>query len=737
MPKPSYESSPGLRLYSTAAYVVLCLLAIGIGCASAKNLIFTTIHETGKSFDTRSVPTTPEWQTQPSGTAEVLLGVSFTDINKGYAVGTNGVIRVTSDGGSTWTAQASGTSRFLRDVYFSDATHGVIVGESGLILKTTDGTTWIQQTSGTIEHLVHVHFLNNSVGMASGQGGVILKTTDGGVTWTVQSSGTNVELPGVYLMDVNTAIAVGFAGTILRTTNGGTSWASVSVPGFTFDLRSVHFSGTTGVAVSMGGRILKSTDGGQSWASVSSGTSNNLFAVQFRNASTVYAVGNARVLVSIDAGSSWSPATTAPFGSDLYGVVFNATKGWTVGQNGLILHAADLPAATTVQFEGGNYTVTEGCVAAIITLTRTGDATGTTTVDFLCSDGSALQRSDYSIASGTLTFTPNQTIGTFRVSATEDAYVESNETLNVTLNNVTGGSLGAQNTATVTIEDNDTVNPPMAQPIDDTATFVCQHYHDFLSREPDAGGFDFWKGQITQCGADQACIRIKRLDVSNAFFFELEFQQTGAYVFRLYRAAYGNDQPFPNPSTSDPAEARKLPSYGVFSRDRAKVIGGSSLSAKQADLANAFVRRSEFLVKYPATLVTAEQFVDALLATIQTDLEVNLSSQRDALIALYQNSGGRGAVMYRLADDNAQTNPVNNRPLIDAEYNRAFVTTQYFGYLRRNPDIGGLLFWLGQVNSAPLRDVAKQHAMVCSFITSAEYQLRFSSVLTHSNNECE
>ena len=74
---------------------------------------------------------------------------------------------------------------------------------------------------------------------------------------------------------------------------------------------------------------------------------------------------------------------------------------------------------------------------------------------------------------------------------------------------------------------------------------------------------------------------------------------------------------------------------------------------------------------------------------------------------------------YRLAGDNEQGNPINNRAFIDAEYNRAFVFTQYAGYLRRNSDIGGFLFWLGQVNGAPLRDVARQHAMVCSFVTSA------------------
>jgi hypothetical protein len=221
--------------------------------------------------------------------------------------------------------------------------------------------------------------------------------------------------------------------------------------------------------------------------------------------------------------------------------------------------------------------------------------------------------------------------------------------------------------------------------------------------------------------------------VSNAFFFELEFQQTGAYVYRLYRAAFGNNQPFPNPDGSNPTEAHKLPSYAVFVADRARVRGGAGLAQSQVDLANAFVQRPEFLARYPVFL--GEGFVDAVLATITNEIGADITSQRNALITLF-NSGGRGAVIYRLADDNLTTNPVNNRAFIDAEYNRAFVATQYFGYLRRNSDIGGFLFWLGQVNSGALRDTMKQHAMVCSFITSAEYQQRFSSVVSHSNAEC-
>jgi YVTN family beta-propeller protein len=297
----------------------------------------------------------------------------------------------------------------------------------------------------------------------------------------------------------------------------------------------------------------------------------------------------------------------------------------------------------------------------------------------------------------------------------------------------TGVPVGAGRRNSIDRNENNVLNgdePLTPNALDTAQFFVWQHYRDFLNRDPDQSGLDYWTGQITQCGNDPSCVHNKRVDVSNAFFFELEYQQTAAYVLRLYRAAYGNNQPSPNPDGSNQTEAKKLPSYATFAPDRALVIGGSSLAQSQLDLANAFVQRPEFLNKYPTSLTPA-QFVDALLLNIMTDSGADLALQRDALIAL----GSRGAVLYRLADDN-QTNPINNRAFIDAEYNRAFVFSQYAGYLRRDSDIGGFLFWLNQVNNAPLRDVAKQHAMVCSFITATEYQLRFGPSVTRSNRDC-
>jgi hypothetical protein len=408
----------------------------------------------------------------------------------------------------------------------------------------------------------------------------------------------------------------------------------------------------------------------------------------------------------------------------------------TAGANFMAFTNSVPPPAASIKFSSDNYQVVEGAASATITVTRAGDTSNQASVDYSTSNATARQSRDYAAATGTLSFAAGQSSRSFNVLITDNVYVDGNRTINLNLSNPKGAPLVSPISAVFTIADNDTASPT-ANPIDESQFFVRQHYADFLSRSPDPNGMAFWVDQINQCGTDQACIKRKRNDVSNAFYYELEYQQTGSYVYRLYRAAFGNDQPFPNPAAdvNHPGEERKVVSYQAFVQDRSRVVGGANLAQKQLDLANAFVQRGEFLAKYPLTL-DGPAFVDAVLLTIKNDLGADLTSQRQDLINLFTSSG-RGGVLYRLADDNIQTNPINNRALVDAEYNRAFVATQYFGYLRRDPDMAGLLFWLGQVNTAPLRDVAKQHAMVCSFITSTEYQQRFSSVVTHSNAECQ
>jgi uncharacterized delta-60 repeat protein len=388
------------------------------------------------------------------------------------------------------------------------------------------------------------------------------------------------------------------------------------------------------------------------------------------------------------------------------------------------LFGEDLPPPAT-QFSAANYTVNENIGAATITVNRTGNTSLAGTVEFLTSDGTAQQRSDYTVSSGVLNFAPGESSKTFTVLIVDDAYVEGNETINLTLSNPTGGGgLGSPNSATLTIVDNDS-GMPNSNPIDEAQFFVRLNYYDFLNRLPDQGGFDFWTGQITQCGADINCINSRRIGVSAAFFVELEFQESGAYVYRLYRAAFGNNQPFPNPDTMPPGGsvlASHIPAYAKFLPDRARVVGGASLEEGKLDFANQFAQRAEFIARYPSSQTPA-QFVDAALATVQTASGVTFTAAERQDFINEATNNGRGAMLKRLGD---------NAALRQAEYNRAFVLTQYFGYLRRDPDMAGYNFWLGVINGQP----QNIRGMVCAFLTSTEYQQRFSSVVTRGNNLC-
>jgi hypothetical protein len=380
-------------------------------------------------------------------------------------------------------------------------------------------------------------------------------------------------------------------------------------------------------------------------------------------------------------------------------------------QDAFVTKISDPPApvTSTIQFGQATYDVTEDITSVAVNVTRTGDTSTAANVDYATNDGTALQRTDYTIALGTLRFAAGETEKTLNILVNEDSYVESLETFTIALSNPTGNaSLGATPTATVRITDDAT--EPSTNVIDDSPIFVGQHYHDFLNRQADAGGMAYWTNEITRCGSNQACINSRRIGVSAAFFIEMEFQDRGAFIHYLYRASLG-----------------RRPTYLEFTRDRSFLPAGANLAADMQILATDFVQRAEFTGKYALGL-SRDGFVDALLLNVQQTSGVNLTSRRNELLAEYDTGGNqtqsRARVLLKL---------IGYTEYKGAEYNRAFVLSQYFAYLRRDPDESGYLFWLNVLNN---NVPGNYRALVCAFITSAEYQTRFSAVVTHSNAEC-
>jgi uncharacterized repeat protein (TIGR01451 family) len=360
-------------------------------------------------------------------------------------------------------------------------------------------------------------------------------------------------------------------------------------------------------------------------------------------------------------------------------------------------------AANSVEFGATSFAVNEGQGAATVTVTRLGNTASPVSIDYATGDSTANNRTDYITASGRLQFAAGETVKSFEVSIVDDLYVEGNERINLTLSNPGGGAfLGSPFSAVITILDNDTT-PPVSNPLDGAQYFVRQQYLDFLNREPDLGGLGFWTNEITRCGSNQSCINSRRIAVSAAFFIEQEFQDTGGFVYRLYKGSLG-----------------RQPNYAEFTLDRSKVIAGANLAANKDALAAEFVTRPEFLQIYPLTMTNA-QFVNKLFDTAGlTPFTAERQQQIDAM-----NAGKTRAQVVR---DVIEIPAFKSR-----ELNPSFVLMQYFGYLRRDADPGGYAFWLDILNN---REPNNYLGMVCAFVTSSEYQQRFSSVVTRRDSEC-
>ncbi|HKO95612.1 MAG TPA: PQQ-dependent sugar dehydrogenase [Pyrinomonadaceae bacterium] len=360
-------------------------------------------------------------------------------------------------------------------------------------------------------------------------------------------------------------------------------------------------------------------------------------------------------------------------------------------------------ANNSLQISASSFSVAENVGSAAIVVSRTGNSAGAVTVNYATSDTAGLQecnvvngvgssRCDYATTLGTLYFAPGEASKTIFVPIVDDAYAEGNEILTITLTNPSGATLGAMTTATITIQDNETVNG--TNPIDGNDFFIRQQYIDFLGREPDPGGLAGWRNVLVNCGITVAppCDRI---EVSAGFFRSEEFQSRGYFIYRFFSAL------------------GRIPVSEEFYPDFAKVSGfltTDQLEANKAAYVNEVMARADFQTKYGSTLNNPTSYVEALLQTVGLPSHPSKQSWINTLTAS-NTTTTRGQVLRQL---------VESVEVYNKYYNEAFVIMQYFGYLRRTAD-ASYLSWINTMNQTG----GDYRIMINGFMNSAEYRRRF------------
>ncbi|MCM3872108.1 MAG: DUF4214 domain-containing protein, partial [Pyrinomonadaceae bacterium] len=209
-------------------------------------------------------------------------------------------------------------------------------------------------------------------------------------------------------------------------------------------------------------------------------------------------------------------------------------------------------------------------------------------------------------------------------------------------------------------------------------------------------------------------------------------QDTGYFVERLYKSSYGDATGM---STNGGAHTLPVPivRFSEFLPDTQEIGQGvivgqpgweAVLEANKVAFTERFVQRSRFTTAYANTLTPA-QFVDMLFANAGV---VPTPAQRQAAIDEF---GGAGTSANAAARGRALRLVSENGTLVSAEFNRAFVLMQYFGYLRRNPNVApdadhtGFDFWLTKLNQ--FGGNFQNAEMVKAFLVSSEYRSRFGT----------
>ena len=245
-----------------------------------------------------------------------------------------------------------------------------------------------------------------------------------------------------------------------------------------------------------------------------------------------------------------------------------------------------------------------------------------------------------------------------------------------------------------------------ANPLQNNGFFVRQHYLDFLFREPDQSGFNAWVGVLNRCDAAPApdCDRVT---VSSSFFRSQEFQLKGYFVYRFYKLLLN-----------------RLPTYGEIIPDMISVTGATSTEVfqRRAAYANNWVQRAAFVNLYGK--LDNASFVNTLmdrygLQTINTpdpnspDSGAKIVLSRADLAGRLNTGSLTRAQVVRAI--------VESDEVFALEFNPAFVAMQYFGYLKRDPDMSGYNAWLDYLNTHP----GDFRTMVNGFVNSNEYRSRF------------
>ena len=300
------------------------------------------------------------WQQASVPTRRMLTAIFFSDTQRGWAVGHDGLILMTADGGEHWTLQRDGLAdqklinqRSLQSAQaaLEQARQALLqVGDDGDLeavqMELEDRELDLEDARAVLEEplnappLLDVFFVDELRGVAVGAFNTFLRTTDGGVNW--EDASDLLDNPDEFHLNAVTGGEDGRlwlaaeGGLLFRSDDAGASWQSLDSPyqGSWFGI--IRAPGEEQLVVfGLRGNVFRSEDGGDSWSRVDAGTDRTLAGGAFVGGGYALLVGGVgTLLVSEDAGASFRSQTSG-IRLNLSAVTSRAGAAIMVGQGGV------------------------------------------------------------------------------------------------------------------------------------------------------------------------------------------------------------------------------------------------------------------------------------------------------------------------------------------------------------------------------------------------------------------
>jgi photosystem II stability/assembly factor-like uncharacterized protein len=303
-----------------------------------------------------------------------LHAVQFVDNKEGWAVGDEGAIWHTIDGGHEWERQPTGVRSSLRSLCFLTPYMGWVAGREelpngggsiGVLLYTRDGgLKWQRVTLNVMPGLNCVRFRDNKVGFVAGDGtdqypSGVFQTTDGGRTWDVVAGPRASTWLAADFADNQNGSLAGAWSRLATLRRDSIHTVDVDTLGGR-SLRGLQLQGKLGIAVGDGGLVLLSDDAGATWGisdlKLPTEVLSTLdFNAVHRAGKQVWVAGRpgSVILHSSDQGETWELQRTGQ-PVPIRGIFFqDETHGWAVGELGTILATSDGGKTWAIQRRGG------------------------------------------------------------------------------------------------------------------------------------------------------------------------------------------------------------------------------------------------------------------------------------------------------------------------------------------------------------------------------------------------